>query len=97
MERTHFGQHEDDCLGCKLVSLQFQGVDEHSIEVRKRDRQFAVDAAAYRRLKADGIQPRGVDKSAMAEKLASNKAEIELGHSLHPEQVKAYTRTYGKM
>ena len=48
------------------------------MEIRRRDRQFARDNAAYRRLRADGVQPRGVDKSYMAERLADNKAEIEL-------------------
>ena len=78
-----------------LKTRQFQGPGEYAMEIRKRDRDFAVDNAAYRRLRAEGLQPRGVNKSAMAEKLADNKAEIELGRSLFSDEKDAYRKTYG--
>lgn len=91
------GIHASVCFGCRVGSVQFTGVDERSIEVRKRDREFAADSAAYRRLKADGLQPKGVNKSAMAEKLADSKVEIELGHSIPKDQRLAYTRNLGQL
>ena len=78
-----------------LKTRQFEGPGEYAMEIRKRDRDFAVDNAAYRRLRAEGLQPRGVNKSAMAEKLADNKAEIELGRSLYSDEKDAYRKTYG--
>ena len=91
------GQHYG-CAACytiKLRTVQFEGPGEYAMEIRRRDREFAKDNAAYRRLRKDGVQPRGIDKSSMAEKLADNKAEIELGHSLPDDQKKAYTRALG--
>lgn len=60
--------------------------------VRERDKKFDKDNAAYKRLRAEGLQPKGVDNSAMAEKLADHKSEIQLGHSLHKDAIKAFNR-----
>ena len=65
-----------------LLGIQFEGASEHAIEVRKRDRKLAVDGAAYRRLRKDGIQPKGVDNSAMLEKAMDHPIEAKLGRSL---------------
>lgn len=83
---------EPSCFGCRLLTVRFDKADERSMAVRERDKKFDKDAAAYKRLRAEGLQPRGVDQSAMAEKLASHSSEIQLGRSMHKEEVKAFTR-----
>lgn len=91
------GQHYGcpECYKIKLQTVQFEKLDERSVNVRNRDKQFALDNAAYRRLRADGQQPRGVDHSAMAEKMATHTTEIMLGKSLTKKAQKAVTREIG--
>lgn len=92
MIKTHFGQHDKDCFGCKLATVQFESANERAIEVRKRDRNFERDAAAYKRLRAEGLQPRGVDKSAMLEAHADHAAQVQLGRPMLKEEIKAVNR-----
>lgn len=77
---------------CAKRSIQFTGADERSYELRKRDRAFALDSAAYRRLRAEGLQPRGVDKSSTLEVVADHKAEVMLGRSLSTREKNALNR-----
>lgn len=84
-----------DCFGCKCLTLRFDKLDERSMDVRKRDKEFAKDSAAYKRLRAEGLQPKGVNKSAMLERAADHKAEVALGRSLTTEERVAHTRDLG--
>ena len=86
------GLHADVCFGCRVGSVQFTSMSPRAEDVRKRDRKFEKDAAAYRRLRKDGVQPKHVDGSALAETLATHKAEIEIGRDLHPIEKKALNR-----
>lgn len=88
---------EAGCFGCKTLTIRFDKLDERSMNVRQRDKDFAKDAAAYRRLKADGLQPRGVDKSAMLEKAANHKSEVQLGRSMHSSEIKSFNREIGSI
>ena len=63
--------------------------------MRKRDRQLAVDGAAYRRLRKEGIQPKGVDKSAMLERAMDHKIEAKLGRSMTREERLNYNTQAG--
>lgn len=44
-----------------------------------RERQLDKDLAAYQRLRREGLQPPGVDGSALLESQAVSRAEIETG------------------
>lgn len=76
-------------------SIQFTALDERAFDVRKRDKEFAKDAAAYRRLRANGLQPKGVNKSAVLETMADHRAEVAIGRSITPEERSAYNRNLG--
>lgn len=77
---------------CRLRSVTFGSMSGRAYEVKMKDRQFEKDAAAYRRLRKNGVQPKHIDGSALAETLATHKAEIEIGRDLHPIEKKALTR-----
>jgi hypothetical protein len=95
MIRTHHGQHGSDCFGCKLATVQWTSMSPRAEDVRKRDREFEKDAAAYKRLRAEGLQPKGVDKSAMLEKMADHKQQVQLGRPLYQDELKAHNRSLG--
>ena len=86
------GRDSTVCFSCRVQSVQFESANPRAIEVRKRDRDFDRDAAAYKRLRKEGIQPRGVDKSAQLEASINHKTEAQLGRSLHKDEIKAFNR-----
>lgn len=77
---------------CEKRSLTFGSMSGRAYEVKLKDRKFEKDAAAYRRLRKDGVQPKHVDGSALAETLATHKAEIEIGRDLHKTERNAINR-----
>lgn len=87
--------HDRERFRLNLQSIQFLSQAPRSVAVRERDKKFAKDADAYRRLKKDGLQPRGVDNSAMAEARANHRLDIELGRDAHPTERKAAVRSFG--
>lgn len=89
---THWERIE---YGAKLRSIQFADCSPRGIEVRQRDRQFAKDAAAYRRLKAQGIQPRGTNRVAELEANMTSPVEAKLGRSLTKNERHVLQRTVG--
>ena len=50
------------------------------------DTTLSADRDAYKRLKDDGIQPKGLKGAAQLEKHASSAWEIEAGRILPPDQ-----------
>lgn len=70
------------CGRCRYSSLAFGMADERAYEVRKRDKALVKDGAAYRRLRAEGLQPKGVNRSAELEARADHKFEIKLGRNM---------------
>lgn len=83
------------CFRCRVSSVQFEGVSEQAIAIRQKDRDFVKDSEAYWRMRKEGKQPRGIDKSAMAEKLATHPIELEIGRSLHKSERDALVRMNG--
>lgn len=47
-----------------------------------QERQLDRDLDAYRRLRKDGLQPKGIDGSARLEARADHKLEVEAGRLL---------------
>lgn len=93
--KNHWGQHDDDCFACRIQTVQFQGVSARAIDVRKRDKQFDKDNDAYRRLRKEGLQPRGTEKVALLESQADHKTDVFLGRKTTDTERKAFTREYG--
>ena len=89
---THFERLE---YGAKLRSIQFADCSPRGIEVRQRDKQFAKDAAAYRRLKAQGIQPRGTNRVAELEANMTHPIEAKLGRKITKNEQHAITAAAG--
>ena len=50
------------------------------------EREWDKDMPAYKRLRGQGYQPRGVDGAAMAEAQANHPLEIEMGRPLGKEK-----------
>lgn len=48
-------------------------------DIKATQDALAVDAPAYKRLRRNGLQPKGVDGCARIEALASHPAEVETG------------------
>lgn len=54
--------------------------------VNARDKQWGRDMDAYKRLRRDGVQPRGIDGSAEWEQTCNVPIEIEMGKALGKER-----------
>lgn len=48
----------------------------------EREKRWAEDMPAYRRLRREGLQPRGIDGAAAAEAQANHPLEMEMGRPL---------------
>jgi hypothetical protein len=83
------------CAPCRYSSLTWGRADERAYDVHRRDKEFAKDAEAYWRLRRQGQQPLGIDKSAMAEAMADHPMELAIGRSLHRIEREALVRQNG--
>lgn len=80
------GYCKPDCFGCKVASVSFSssamptrsGVAEQDRYIKTRHK----DVAAYKRLRADGLQPKSTTGAAELESRASSKWEVETGMNL---------------
>lgn len=82
MERTHYGQHEGDCFGCKLVSVQFGNVEappERLIEAQR-----AKDLPAYQSLRHQGLQPKATKGCHELATHAHTQFEIDMHGLVEP-------------
>lgn len=72
--------HVHECGG-KVVQVvsppRSVGVGDASSAWAASDREFDRDAAAYKRLRADGLQPKSVGGSAILEAGAETRNEVE--------------------
>lgn len=76
----HDGSHGDDCFGCRIktVAISAEAMPtRHPHEARsaQKEREWAKDHDAYRRLHHDGITPDHIDGAAAVETLARNELE----------------------
>lgn len=72
---AHFPGRVRGCFAEKARSVKFQGPDVGMM--RFVERQHDKDMAAYKRLRADGVQPRGIYASSAFEASADDKWAIE--------------------
>lgn len=76
----------DGCFGCKVSTLQFATPPtgeaagrEHTFQARFAAEFHNGDREAYRRLRADGLQPPRIAGSAHLERHAGTRFEVESG------------------
>lgn len=77
--RTHPNLDVPGCFGCKAATVQV-APSVYSPEVadmKRRDAQLHKDRDAYKRLRADGLQPNHVDGSAALEGTVQDQLEID--------------------
>lgn len=51
----------------------------HAFGVNQTEARWDKDMAAYKRLRADGVQPRNIDGSAVVEQRAEHAYQVETG------------------
>ncbi len=76
-----------DCFGCRLSTINFSGTctPNRKPEVVQQNsfvKEMSRDLDAYRRLRAEGYQPKGVKGAGDVEQFATSKFEVESGHRL---------------
>ena len=70
---------------CKVSSVQLSTGDANSDpkyqEVKAREARWNRDMPAYKRMRDQGLQPKGIDGAADLERDASTRFEIESGQA----------------
>lgn len=77
--RTRHPEPVEGCQGCHYLSVQI-GKGDLSPEIadnNRRDAQLVKDRAAYKALRADGLQPTSVNGSAFLESHVKDQIEID--------------------
>jgi len=74
----------EGCFGCKVANVQVGSNSTTSrgqrvSEVNQTERNWNKDMPAYKRLRANGLQPRKIDGAAEVEKKAKEKWQVETG------------------
>lgn len=57
----------------------------HIVREEVKERRLSDDLPAYKRLRRNGVQPKGIDGSAVLEKRAEDQFDVELGHIVPKE------------
>ena len=72
----------EGCFGCKVAGVSFgaNSTTTRGAQVAATNqtaRNWDKDMPAYKRLRANGLQPRGIDGSAVLEARAETAAQVE--------------------
>lgn len=79
---THPNLDVEGCFGCKVAGVAF-GANESTTrgaevaKINQRAKNWDKDMPAYKRLRANGVQPKSIDGAAALEAKASTVAEVE--------------------
>lgn len=74
----------EGCFGCKVAGVRI-GTNSTTTrgkrvaEINQTERNWNKDMPAYKRLRADGLQPKRIDGAAEVEKKAKEKWQVETG------------------
>lgn len=87
--------HPEDCecWNCRVRSISFapsampsrKGGAE-AARINAADKKLEADRAAYKRLRHDGLQPRGINDSAHDEKVVESQFDFDLGMVIPRDQ-----------
>lgn len=72
--------YRDHLLSVSVAASALPSRNPIAADTERSQRELAKDAPAYRRLRAEGLQPKSVDGCHKLESLATHKAEVETGH-----------------
>ena len=75
---THPTLDIDGCFACRISGLTI-GVSDKFKSENARESTLSKDLAAYKRLRADGTQPKSIDGSANVESRAQEKWQVDSG------------------
>ena len=83
-QETHPNLHVEGCFGCRVAGVRM-GVNTTTsrgsrvAEINTTERGWNKDMPAYKRLRADGLQPKKIDGAAEVEKRAQEGWQVETG------------------
>ena len=79
---THPNLDVEGCFGCR-ISMVHTGTNSTTTrgvvveETNQREKRWNKDMPAYKRLRKQGLQPRGIEGSSLLEKHATERWQIE--------------------
>lgn len=81
---THENLDVDGCFGCRVAGIRMGTNTTTSrgarvAEVNQTERNWNKDMPAYKRLRANGLQPKRIDGAAEVEKKAQESWQVETG------------------
>lgn len=79
---THPNLDVPGCFGCRVSSVAIAPSalgSPQAREVNERERRWARDMPAYKRLRNDGLEVRGIDGAADLEAKATHPMEVAIG------------------
>jgi hypothetical protein len=81
---THPDLNVEGCFGCRVAGVRMGTNTTTSrgarvAEVNQTERNWNKDMPAYKRLRANGLQPKKIDGSAEVEKKAQESWQVETG------------------
>ena len=81
---THPDLDVEECFGCRIAAIRMGTNSTTSrgarvAEVNATERNWKQDLPAYKRLRADGVQPKRIDGAAEVERRAEEKWQVETG------------------
>jgi len=81
---THPDLNVEGCFGCRVAGVRMGTNTTTSrgarvAEINTTERNWNRDMPAYKRLRANGLQPKQIDGSAEVEKKAQESWQVETG------------------
>lgn len=81
---THPDLNVEGCFGCRVAGVRMGTNTTTSrgarvAEVNQTERNWNKDMPAYKRLRANGLQPKRIDGAAEVEKKAQESWQVETG------------------
>jgi hypothetical protein len=83
-QETHPNLDVEGCFGCRIAHVR-TGTNTTTTrgarvaEVNQTERNWNKDMPAYKRLRANGLQPKKIDGAAEVEKKAKESWQVETG------------------
>lgn len=83
-QEVHPDLNVEGCFGCKVAGVRM-GVNtttsrgQRVAQINKTERGWNKDMPAYKRLRANGLQPKKIDGAAEVEKRAQEAWQVETG------------------
>ena len=83
-QETHPSLDVEGCFGCRVAGIRMGTNSTTSrgakvAEIKQTERNRNKDMPAYKRLRANGLQPKKIDGAAEVEKKAQESWQVETG------------------